>query len=76
MLFPFCSSSAIDPHAAEDVTIFCFAERKHAEQFRDRFGGEFINSATRPKRLGARTRRTDFSLVDHQRNGRCENCAD
>jgi hypothetical protein len=26
-----------------DMIVFCFAERTHAHQFRDRFGGEFID---------------------------------
>jgi hypothetical protein len=30
----------------EDKTIFCFAERTHAEQFRERFGGELMDPAT------------------------------
>jgi hypothetical protein len=25
----------------EDILVFCFAEHAHAEQFRERFGGEF-----------------------------------
>ena len=29
--------------ARHDILVFCFAERAHAEQFRDRFGGEFID---------------------------------
>jgi hypothetical protein len=32
-----------------DMLVFCFAERVHAEQFRDRFGGEFIDPKDRPK---------------------------
>jgi hypothetical protein len=36
------------------MNIFCFAEREHAEQFRDRFGGEFIDPKDRRKRLGSR----------------------
>ena len=32
-----------------DVNVFCFAERAHAEQFRERFGGEFIDPKDRPK---------------------------
>jgi hypothetical protein len=37
-----------------DINVFCFAERAHAEQFRDRFGGEFIDPKFRPKWLGSR----------------------
>jgi len=32
-----------------DMTVFCFAEREHAEKFRARFGGEFIDPKSRPK---------------------------
>jgi len=32
-----------------DMNVFCFAERAHAEQFRNRFGGEFIDPNSRPK---------------------------
>ena len=32
-----------------DMNVFCFAQRTHAEQFCDRFGGEFIQPASRPK---------------------------
>jgi hypothetical protein len=37
-----------------DVNVFCFAERAHAEQFRERFGGEFIDPKDRPKWPGSR----------------------
>jgi hypothetical protein len=37
-----------------DMNIFCFAERAHAEQFRERFGGEFIDPKDRPKWPGSR----------------------
>jgi hypothetical protein len=37
-----------------DMNIFCFAEREHAEQFRERFGGEFMDPKDRPKWPGAR----------------------
>ena len=37
-----------------DMNVFCFAERAHAEQFRGRFGGEFIDPKDRPKWSGAR----------------------
>jgi hypothetical protein len=59
-----------------DVIVFSFADRKHAEKFRERFGGDFVSPATRPTWPVARTRRTDFSLADYQRNGRCINCVD
>jgi hypothetical protein len=32
-----------------DMLVFCFAQRAHAESFRDRFGGEFIDPKDRPK---------------------------
>jgi hypothetical protein len=32
-----------------DFNFFCFARREDAEQFRDRFGGEFIDPKDRPK---------------------------
>jgi hypothetical protein len=32
-----------------DFTVFCFAERAHAERFQARFGGEFIDPKKRPK---------------------------
>jgi hypothetical protein len=35
------------------MLVFCFAERSHAEQFRDRFGGEFIDPKSRPKWPGS-----------------------
>ena len=31
------------------MTVFCFAERKHADQFQERFGGEIIDPGMRPK---------------------------
>ena len=37
-----------------DMTVFCFAERAHAEQFRERFGGEFIAPKDRPQCPGAK----------------------
>jgi hypothetical protein len=36
-------------HIDTDMTIFCFAERAHAEQFQVCFGGEFIDPKDRPK---------------------------
>ena len=32
-----------------DHIVFCFADRAHAEQFFERFGGEFIDPKDRPK---------------------------
>ena len=38
----------------QDMLVFCFAERDHAEQFRARFGGEFIDPKSRPKWPGSK----------------------
>lgn len=32
-----------------DFHIYCFAEREHAERFKDRFGGELISPKDRPR---------------------------
>ena len=37
-----------------DMTVFCFADRDHAEKFRTRFGGDFLNPNDRPKWPGVR----------------------
>ena len=37
-----------------DFNVFCFAGREDAEQFRDRFGGEFIDPKDRPKWPGSK----------------------
>jgi hypothetical protein len=37
-----------------DRTVFSFAERKHADQFQARFGGDFLDPKDRPKWPGAR----------------------
>jgi hypothetical protein len=37
-----------------DMNVFCFAERAHAERFRVRSVGEFIDPKTRPKWPGSR----------------------
>jgi hypothetical protein len=31
------------------MNVFCFAECEHAEKFRERFGGEFIDPKSCPK---------------------------
>jgi hypothetical protein len=36
-----------------DMSVFCFAVRAHAEQFRHGFGGEFIDPKSRPKWPGS-----------------------
>jgi hypothetical protein len=40
---------------ATDFVVFCFAQRPHAEHFRARFGGEFIDPKDRPKWPGSQT---------------------
>ena len=38
----FCEGLSLCPRRDDaDVLVFCFAERVHAEQFHQRFGGEF-----------------------------------
>jgi hypothetical protein len=37
-----------------DMVVFCFANRAHAEQFRECFGGEFLDPTTRPKWPGSK----------------------
>jgi hypothetical protein len=37
-----------------DMTVFCFADRRHADQFQNRFGGEFIDPKNRPKWPGSK----------------------
>ena len=32
-----------------DMEVFCFSVREHAEQFRNRFGGEFLDPKDRPR---------------------------
>jgi hypothetical protein len=36
------------------MTVFSFAKREHAEKFRDRFGGDFLDPKDRPKWSGSR----------------------
>src|SRR5262249_15782337 len=46
---PSCApSDPLTDYMSSDMTVFCFAERAHAEQFRERFGGEFIAPKDRP----------------------------
>jgi hypothetical protein len=59
-----------------DMTVFCFAEREHADQFQARFGGELIDPATRPRWPGTHAMRNHSSADDRLRNGRCINCDD
>jgi len=52
------------------------AERERAKQFRDRFGGELIDPATRPRWPDPHTTRNHLSAEERLRNGRCVNCDD
>ena len=51
----FCADLSLCPRGHSfyrdrtDLNVFCFAKREHAEQFRERFGGEFIDPKDRPK---------------------------
>jgi hypothetical protein len=60
----------------QDMIVFRFRQRDHAEQFRNRFGGEFLGPQDRLNGLFLVTRHTDTALDDRQRNGHCVNCAD
>ena len=51
---PGCNDAFDGGSDGMDMNVFCFAERAHAEQFRERFGGEFIDPKDRPKWPGAR----------------------
>jgi hypothetical protein len=44
-----CSRGHSFRRDSTDYVVFCFADRAHAEQFRDRFAGEFIGPKSRPK---------------------------
>jgi hypothetical protein len=56
----FCEDLSLCPRGhffyrdGTDFNVFCFAEREHAEQFRQRFGGEFIDAKDRPKWPGSK----------------------
>jgi hypothetical protein len=56
----FCEELSLSPRGhsfyrdGTDMNVFCFARREHAELFRDRFGGEFIDPKDRPKWPGSR----------------------
>jgi hypothetical protein len=59
----FCESLSLCPprtHSSrrgnQDMLVFCFADRDHARQFKDRFGGEFIDPKSRPKWHGSKRR--------------------
>jgi hypothetical protein len=55
---------------------FCFAEAEHAMRFQQRFGGELMDPAWRPRWPRAQAPRRDLSLEARLRNGRCVNCDD
>jgi len=73
----YCQELSLSPrtHAfrrdTADMTVFCFAQSEHAKQFRDRFGGEIIDPAMRPRRRDTRARRDHLSAEQRLRNGRC-----
>jgi hypothetical protein len=54
---------------------YCFAKREHAERFQQRFGGNLMDPASRPKWRGS-ARLMDTAAEERHRNGRCTNCAD
>jgi hypothetical protein len=60
----------------QDMVVFSFVEREQAKQFRDRFGGDFLDQATRQMWSETRARHTDLSAEQRLRNGRCINCND
>ena len=59
-----------------DMTVFCFAERNHADQFQARFGGDLIDPATRLRWPGTHAARNHLFAEERLRNGRCINCDD
>ena len=64
-MYFFCQELSLTPstHAVRrdtpEMTVYRFGPREHAKQFCDRFGGELIDLATRPRR-----RRTRVQLGD------------
>jgi hypothetical protein len=53
----FCEGLTLCPRThsfRENDVVFCFADRSHAEQFKERFGGELIDPKDRPKWPGSR----------------------
>jgi hypothetical protein len=52
------------------------AEREHAKQFRDRFGGEFIVLAKLPTLPDIQTSCDQLFAEQRHRYGRCVNCDD
>jgi hypothetical protein len=52
-----------------DMTVFCFADHAHADQFQNRFGGEFIDPKNRPKRPGSKR-----SATGARRHTACLEC--
>jgi len=51
----FCEGLSLSPRTHSfrrddsDMLVFCFADRAHAAQFRERFGGVFLDPKSRPK---------------------------
>jgi len=56
----FCETLSLCPRTHSfrredtDHIVFCFAEIDHAEKFRERFGGDFLDPKDRPKWPGTR----------------------
>jgi hypothetical protein len=78
----FCEGLSLSPcthlysRGAQDVTIFCFAEREHAEQFQVRFGGDLMDPPTPARWPRPCMHPSDLSAEQRLRNGRCINCDD
>jgi hypothetical protein len=58
-LFCDCERLAVPARASfyrdgTEMTVFCFGECEHAELFRERFGGEFLDPKDRPNWPGSR----------------------
>jgi hypothetical protein len=52
----------------QDMVVFSFVEREQAKQFRDRFGGEFLDPATRPRRPETPARFSAEQRLRHRRS--------
>jgi hypothetical protein len=44
-----CSRGHSFRRGNRDYVVFCFADHTHADQFKDRFGGEIIDPKDRPR---------------------------
>jgi hypothetical protein len=71
-----CARGHTIRHNNNDMAVFYFAEREHAERFQRRFGGEFLDPASRPKWPGSSKRHIDGAADERLRYGRCANCID